>query len=135
MKILSLSLLLLAAACLSPLGLDKQENTYSAVEGGYGLVVDKNDVQLGDVDVANARSSRSAGLLVVDLDLVNRAKRRTPLEWRIHWFTEGGAEVDFQNPWRPTVLEVRETRHMTLTAPTPACKGWRLATRSPHTSN
>ena len=135
MKYPILSLLAIVAACHAPIGLDKQENTYSAVEGGYELTVDKNDIQLDELDVANPRSSRAEGLLRVDLDLVNTANYRVPFEWRMHWFTEGGAEVNFQNPWNPNVLGVHETRSMTMTAPTPACKGWRLATRSPHTSN
>lgn len=133
-----LSMILLAAlgvACHSPIGLDKQENSYSAVEGGFELIREHHDVQLTEVAVENARSSRPAGLLVVDLELVNTANYRVPLEWRIHWYVEGGAEVQNQNPWRPTVLEVGERRPLTLTAPLPSCKGWRLATRSPHTSN
>jgi uncharacterized protein YcfL len=138
MKTLCSALLILSTlvgACHAPIGLDKLENTYSAVEGGFELQVDKNDVQLNEVDVENARSSRAAGLLRVDLDLANTANYRVPLEWRMHWYTSGGTEVNFQNPWRPTVLDVHETRAMTMTAPLPACTGWKLSTRSPHTSN
>lgn len=127
--------LLLFAACRAPLGKQKQEDTYASVEGAFELVVENRDVALRELEVRAARSSRPEGRLVVDLDLVNTASYRVPFEWRIYWFTEGGAEVDFQNPWRPTVIDVHESRHMTLTAPTPACKGWKLATRSRHTSN
>jgi len=127
--------LLALFACQSPMGLAKQEDTYSSVEGAFELVVEDHDIPLRELDVANARSARKEGLLVVDLNLVNTANYRVPFEWRVRWFAEGGSEVEVQNPWRPTVIDVHESRPMTFTAPTPACKGWQLATRSPHTSN
>lgn len=135
MKSLSFAMLALVAACHAPIGLDKQENTYSAVEGGFELSVVKNDVQLTEIEVENAHSTRVGGLLRLEFDLVNTANHRVPLEWRLHWYTAGGTEVDFQNPWNPTVLDVHERRAIQKTAPLPACVGWKLSTRSPHTSN
>jgi uncharacterized protein YcfL len=134
---LGLGLGLLLAACSSTrIGHDKDQDTYRASEGFAQTEVDRGDVRMDEVTVEAIRSTRpSGGRLQVQFDLVSSARYRVPFEWRLRWFDAAGAELDGPDHWRPTTLEVKETRPMTVTAPVPSASAWEIALRSRHESN
>ena len=98
----------------------------------------RGDVRMDEVTVERMRSTRPTelgGLLQVDFDLVSTARYRAAFEWRLLWFDEAGVELHGPDHWRPTTLEVKETRPMTVVAPVPTATGWEVALRSRHESN
>ncbi len=139
LTLLALTALAALSACRSSrMGHDKDHDAYRAAEGVYEVETDLGDVRLGEVAVERMRSTRPAdlgGLPRVEFDLVSSAPRRLPFEWRLRWFDAAGAELHGPDHWRPTTLEVEETRAMTVVAPVPTATGWEVALRSRHESN
>lgn len=138
MKHLALAILAGATAACAVVAHDKDQDTYAAREGQHLVDVDNGDVRLSEVTVERMTSTRPAdlaGLLRVEFDLVSTARYRLPFEWRLRWFDDAGAELHGPDHWRPTTLEVRETRPVTVVAPVPTATGWEVALRSRHESN
>lgn len=137
MKLTLLIATVLLGACHTPIGHDKQENTYTAMEGGHELMESHEDVMLGpDIEVDKARSTRNEmGFLVADFDLVNTVKNRVGMEWTMRWHDEADQPVPSPRPWSPIFIDVGKSKHMTLVAPTKDCVKWILCLRSPHESN
>lgn len=122
-------------ACASTIGLDKQENTYSAMEGSHAIETDLRDARLGDIDVEGATSKRVNERLQLDFTLANTLNAKVKFELQVRWFNGPGEKPISVGPWRPLFLEAGASKAMTVVAPTTTCVGWQIATRSSHTSN
>lgn len=136
--VILLALATLASCTSTRMGHDKDHDSYRAVEGVYEVETARGDVRMDEVTVERMRSTRPTelgGLLQVDFDLVSTARYRAAFEWRLLWFDEAGVELHGPDHWRPTTLEVKETRPMTVVAPVPTATGWEVALRSRHESN
>ena len=135
MKSLALLAVLLSASCATRIGHDKDENTYSAMEGSHAVEVAREDIVLSEITVKDATSKRIEDRLQVDFAFENRANYKVPFEFQVRWYNGAGEKPFNVGPWRPAFLGPGELKPMTLRAPTPTCVGWQVATRSPHTSN
>jgi hypothetical protein len=122
-------------ACATPIGLDKQENTYSAMEGSHQVATDLRDARLGDIEVEDPISKRVNDQLQLDFTLTNTLNAKVKFEMQVRWFNGAGEKPFSVGPWRPTFLEAHASKAMTVVAPTTTCVGWQIATRSSHTSN
>ena len=123
------------SACGTLIGHDKQENTYSALEGSHTIQTQREDIVLSEVELQDAVSKRVDGRLQVQFAFQNTASYKVRFEYQVRWFN-GTDEAAFStSPWIPTTLDPNASKPKTVTAPTPTSIGWQIATRAPHTSN
>lgn len=123
------------AACASRIGHDKQEDTYSAFEGSHEVEIRNRDVVLSELKLVDPISRRVDDRLQVELAFQNTANYKVKFEFQVRWYNGSGEKPFDVGPWRPAFLEAGASKPLLLTAPTPTCVGWQLATRAPHTSN
>lgn len=130
---LLLGLGLLGLAACSTTGRGGPVNSYKASESSPELISEETNRQLSQYfHIADYRSERRDGRLVVQFDLVNKNSSQRQIEWRIQWFDNGGFHVASSNNWKREVLPGYGSLPLSLTAPNPEITEFELELRPPN---
>lgn len=125
-RLLPLLALLGAGACIVP-----PEGSVNRISGGEGRPGTTKEVGNRALDSAlemrNIIRAEQNGLMVVQLDLVNRKGGPLAFQWSVEWFDRAGLKLDYvtQN-WTPERLAGGASKTIKIVAPSPEATGWQL---------
>ncbi|MGI9213055.1 MAG: YcfL family protein [Methylococcaceae bacterium] len=83
------------------------------------------------LDVADIRSTRRNGLLVVQVTLGNTGLNSHHFVYRFKWFDRTGFIVGGDEPWKPLPLYNKQYQSINAVAPSPLVEDFRLVVQYP----
>jgi uncharacterized protein YcfL len=120
-----LGVALLGACTSTPKG------TYNTVEGSeHSSEVKKfspnRDLE-NSIDMRNILQVRKEGMLVVQLELVNKLDRALSFQWGVEWYDRAGMVIDYgPGSYRSERLSGRQSKTIKIVAPSPEADTWKL---------
>lgn len=119
------ALALLCACTSTPRG---TYNSLAGKEGGAEVARISPNRQLeNSLEMKNIVQVRKEGMLVIQLDLVNRLDRALAFQWAIEWYDRSGLVLDYGPAhYRPERLSGRQSKTIKIVAPSPQAESWKL---------
>jgi len=118
--------LLFASSCSLP-----PRGSYNSVQGSEnGAEVTRNSPNRNlqeSIELRNIVQARKEGMLVVQVDLVNKLDRAISFQWGVEWFDRSGLVIDYGPAhYRPERFSGRQSKTVKLVAPSPEATSWKI---------
>lgn len=84
--------------------------------------------------VTDLRAVNRNGLLNVQAEVTNLSPSNERLFYRFKWLDDSGFSVWDDEPWKPVLLHGKQKQLITVVAPTPQARDFRLVLQSPNNS-
>lgn len=121
-----------AAGCASPKTSGFTVGAEADAEGVMQEVLQVDNARLArNLTVTDLSTGQTKnGLMKVNVKLTSRLNKTVVAQSKFAWFDAGGAEIDPDtDPWRPLVLNGKETRTLQGVAPDASAVSFRLRVR------
>lgn len=94
--------------------------------------------QMGEMTylkVTDLRVVKRNGLLNIQAEITNTTSSNERLFYRLKWLDDAGFSVWDEEPWKPLVIYGKQKQLITVAAPTPQAKDFRLVLQSPNNNS
>ncbi|MDR3352359.1 MAG: YcfL family protein [Zoogloeaceae bacterium] len=105
-----------------------------AVEGGSIASKVESLGEMTYLKFTDMRAVRRDGLLRVQVSIFNENSANEQLYYRFRWLDEDGFTVWEEEPWKPEIVYGRQSKVLSVTAPTLKAQDFRIEVQSPNNS-